>query len=69
MFQITIYFSYFIKYICNVLKTPMMVEGCRSFVGMVNFLSLFCPELQKLIKSIYDLIEKVDDSYGEKNNS
>ena len=23
-------------------------KGCRSFVGMVNFLSMFCPELQKL---------------------
>ena len=27
------------------LKTPMTVKGCRSFAGMVNFLSLFCPEL------------------------
>ena len=25
---------------------------------MVNFLSLFCPELQKLLKSIYDLTRK-----------
>ena len=24
-------------------------------MGMVNFLSLFCPELQKLLKPIYDL--------------
>ena len=28
------------------------------FVGMVNFLSLFCPELQKLPKPIYDLTRK-----------
>ena len=34
------------------------VKGCRSFVGMVNFLSMFCPELQKLLKPIYDLTRK-----------
>ena len=36
----------------------MTVKGCRSFMGMVNFLSLFCPELQKLLKQIYDLTRK-----------
>ena len=40
------------------LKTPTMIKGCRSFVGMVNFVSLFCPELQKLLKPIYDLTRK-----------
>ena len=34
------------------------MKGCRSFVGMVNFFSIFCPELQKLLKPIYDLIRK-----------
>ena len=34
------------------------MKGCRSFVGMVNFLSIFCPELQKLLKPIYDLSRK-----------
>ena len=34
------------------------MKGCRSFVGMVNFLSMFCPELQKLLKPIYDLTRK-----------
>ena len=29
-----------------------------SFTGMVNFLSMFCPELQKLLKTIYDLTRK-----------
>ena len=29
------------------LQPPTTVKGCRSFVGMVNFLSMFCPELQK----------------------
>ena len=35
-----------------------MIKGCRSFVGMVNFVSIFCPELQKLLKPIYDLTRK-----------
>ena len=38
--------------------TPTTVKGCRSFAGMVNFLSMFCPELQKLLKLIYDLTRK-----------
>ena len=34
-------------------------KGCRCFAGMVNFLSMFCPELQKLLKPpIYDLTRK-----------
>ena len=28
------------------IQPPTTVKGCRSFVGMVNFLSMFCPELQ-----------------------
>ena len=40
------------------LQTPTMAKGCRSFAGMVNFLSMFCPELQKLLKPIYDLTRK-----------
>ena len=35
-----------------------MIKDCRSFAGMVNFVSLFCPELQKLLKPIYDLTRK-----------
>ena len=35
-----------------------MVKGCRSFAGMVNFVSIFCPKLQKLLKPIYDLTTK-----------
>ena len=35
-----------------------MPKGCRSFAGMVNFLSMFCPELQRLLKPIYDLTRK-----------
>ena len=40
------------------LQPPSTVKGCRSFVGMVNFLGMFCPELQKLLKPIYDLATK-----------
>ena len=40
------------------LQPPKTAKGCRSFAGMVNFLSMFCPELQKLLKPIYDLTKK-----------
>ena len=40
------------------LKLPKTVKGCRSFAGMVNFLSIFCQDLQKLLKPIYDLTRK-----------
>ena len=40
------------------LQPPTTVKGYRSFAGMVNFLSMFCPELQKLLKPIYDLTRK-----------
>ena len=35
------------------LKPPVTPKGCRSFAGMVNFVSMFCPELQ-----IYDLTKR-----------
>ena len=40
------------------LEPPKMPKGIRSFAGMVNFLSMLCPELQKLLKPIYDLTRK-----------
>ena len=40
------------------LQTPTTVMGCRSFAGMVNFLNKFYPELQKLLKPIYDSTRK-----------
>ena len=40
------------------LKPPTTINGCRSFAGMVNFFSIFCPELQKLLKPIYDFTRK-----------
>ena len=33
------------------LKPPMNVTGCRSFARMVNFVSIFCPELKKTFKA------------------
>ena len=40
------------------LKPPMMIKECRHFVGMVNFVSIFSPEPQGLLKPIYDLTRK-----------
>ena len=58
------------------LQPPTTVKGCRSSVGMVNFLSMFCPVLQKLLKPIYYLTRKgrpfiwgkeLEDSFEEIN--
>ena len=40
------------------LEPPTTIKICRSFAGMVNFVSIFCPELQKLLKPIYDPTRK-----------
>ena len=40
------------------LQPPKTPKGCRSFAGVVSFLSMFCPELQKLLQPIYDLTRK-----------
>ena len=37
------------------LQLPTTVKGCGSFMQMVHFLTMFCPELKKLLKPIYDL--------------
>ena len=34
------------------LQPSPTAEGCRSFIAMVNYFSMFCPELQKLLKPI-----------------
>ena len=36
-------------------RTP---KQCKSFCGVVNYLSLFCPDLQKLLKPIVELTRK-----------
>ena len=40
-------------------KAPTTAKQCKSFAGVVNFVSMFCPELQRLLKPIYDLMRKV----------
>ena len=40
------------------LEPPTTIKGCRSFAGIVNFVSIFYLELQKLLKPIYDLTRK-----------
>ena len=40
------------------LQLPTTARRCRSFAGVVNVLSMFCLELQKLLKPIYDLTRK-----------
>ena len=40
------------------LQPPKTAKGCMSFAGMVNFISMFCPKLQKLLKPIYDWTRK-----------
>ena len=34
------------------LQPQKTAKGCRSFAGIVNFLSMFCPVLQTLLKPI-----------------
>ena len=48
------------------LQPPTTAKGFRSFVRMLNFLSMFCPELQKLHKPIYDLTRKGRQFIGGK---
>ena len=40
------------------LQPPTSVKECKNFCGVVNYLSIFCRHLQKLLKPIYDLTRK-----------
>ena len=40
------------------LNPPTTIKECESFTGMVNFVAIFCPELQGLLKPIHDLMHK-----------
>ena len=40
------------------LPPPTTVKACKSFCGVVNYLSLFCKDLQKILKPIYELTRK-----------
>ena len=42
----------------NKIPTPRTPKQCKSFCGVVNNLSLFCPDLQKLLKPIVELTRK-----------
>ena len=40
------------------IQPPKTAKQCKSFCGVVNYLSLFCPDLQTLIKPIVELTRK-----------
>ena len=40
------------------LKPPKTAKDYMSFAGVVNYFSMLCPNLQKLLKLIYDLTRK-----------
>ena len=40
------------------IPTPKTAKQCKSFCGVVNYLSLFCPDLQTLLKLIVELTRK-----------
>ena len=42
----------------NKIPTPKTPKQCKSFCGVVNYLSLFCPDLQKLLKPIVEITRK-----------
>ena len=47
------------------IKPPTMAKQCKSFAGMVDFVSIFCQDLQKLLKPICDLTRKGKQFVGE----
>ena len=40
------------------IRPPAKAKQYKSFVGKVNFVSIFCPDLQELFEPIYDLMRK-----------
>ena len=42
----------------NKIPTPKTPKQCKTFCGVVNYLSLFCPDLQTLLKPIVELTRK-----------
>ena len=40
------------------IPTPKTPKQCKSFYGLVNYLSLFCPDLQTFLKPIVELTRK-----------
>ena len=45
------------------LLPPTTVKDCKSFCGVVNYLSLFCKDLQKILKPIYELTRETMPFY------
>ena len=45
------------------LPPPTTVKECKSFCGVVNYLSLFCKDLQKILKPMYELTRKTMPFY------
>ena len=43
---------------------PCTIHNCKSFCGVVNYLSLFCKDLQKLLQPIYHLTRSGIPSIG-----
>ena len=42
----------------NKIPTPKTPKQCKSFCSVVNYLSLFCPDLQTLLRPIVELTRK-----------
>ena len=42
----------------NKIPTSRTPKQCKVFCGVVNYFSLFCPDLQKLLKPIVELTRK-----------
>ena len=40
------------------LPLPITVKECKNFCRVVNYLSLFCKDLQKILNPIYELTRK-----------
>ena len=45
------------------LPHPTTAKECKSFCGVVNYLSLFCKNVQKIPKPIYELTRKIMPFY------
>ena len=48
------------------LDSPKTLKQTRAFCGMVNFLSLFLPNLRRLLIPIYNLHKKSKNLNGQK---
>ena len=43
--------------VIQMISTPCTTKDCKSFCGLVNYLSLFCYSLQKILNPITDLTQ------------